>query len=52
MNKMAENKLLNSGGVIVCEHSHELELPQTIGDISQIKHEKYGIIGVTIYSRV
>jgi 16S rRNA (guanine966-N2)-methyltransferase len=52
MEKMDEKQLLNNNGVIVCEHGHEVELPQAVGEFKQIKHEKYGIIAITIYSRV
>lgn len=48
--KMEEHSLLNTNGIIVCEHSHDVELPETIGTFSQMKHEKYGIIAVSIYS--
>nr|WP_263328128.1 16S rRNA (guanine(966)-N(2))-methyltransferase RsmD [Neobacillus sp. Marseille-Q6967] len=48
--KMEEHSLLNTNGIIVCEHSHDVELPETIGAFSQMKHEKYGIIAITIYS--
>jgi 16S rRNA (guanine966-N2)-methyltransferase len=51
MEKMNEQKLLNKGGVIVCEHSQTVELPDMVGDFIQIKHEEYGIIAITIYSR-
>jgi 16S rRNA (guanine966-N2)-methyltransferase len=52
MEKMDEKQLLNNNGVIVCEHSRDVDLPQLLGEFKQIKHEKYGIIAVTIYSRV
>ena len=51
MEKMDEQKLLNKGGVIVCEHIHTVHLPDKVGEYIQIKHEEYGIIAVTIYSR-
>ncbi|HEY2420012.1 MAG TPA: 16S rRNA (guanine(966)-N(2))-methyltransferase RsmD [Neobacillus sp.] len=51
MEKMNEKQLLNLNGVIVCEHDRALELPEAVGDYKQIKHEKYGIIAVTIYLR-
>jgi 16S rRNA (guanine966-N2)-methyltransferase len=51
MEKMDEQKLINKGGVIVCEHSHTVQLPGKVGEFIQIKHEEYGIIAVTIYSR-
>lgn len=41
--------LLNSEGVIVCEHASDVSLPDTVGHLKQIKHEKYGIIGISIY---
>jgi 16S rRNA (guanine(966)-N(2))-methyltransferase RsmD len=50
--KMEEKQLVNTSGIIVCEHSFDVELPQTIGVFSQLKHETYGIIAITIYSRV
>lgn len=50
LEKIDEHKLLNSGGVIVCEHSHDVILPEEVGRFSQFKQEKYGIIAITIYS--
>jgi 16S rRNA (guanine966-N2)-methyltransferase len=44
-----EHHLLSSSGTIVCEHGSELELPDEIGNLVIRKHEKYGIIGITIY---
>lgn len=43
--------LLASDGVIVCEHGSEISLPAKIGNLEQVKHEKYGIIAVSIYSK-
>lgn len=51
MQKIDEHLLLHSNGLIVCEHSHEIELPYKVGDLTQWKHEKYGIIAVTIFSK-
>ncbi|MEH7544687.1 16S rRNA (guanine(966)-N(2))-methyltransferase RsmD [Neobacillus vireti] len=50
MEKMDDQDLVKTEGIIVCEHSFDVELPQTIGRFNQIKHEKYGIIAVTIYT--
>ncbi|PLS06586.1 16S rRNA (guanine(966)-N(2))-methyltransferase RsmD [Neobacillus cucumis] len=50
MEKMDQQELVKENGIIVCEHSFDVELPQTVGRFNQIKHEKYGIIAVTIYS--
>ncbi|MDQ0155893.1 16S rRNA (guanine(966)-N(2))-methyltransferase RsmD [Robertmurraya andreesenii] len=44
------NTLLNNEGVIVCEHSSEVEMPKTVGHLTQIKEETYGIITISIYS--
>ncbi|XJZ28386.1 16S rRNA (guanine(966)-N(2))-methyltransferase RsmD [Bacillota bacterium Lsc_1132] len=49
MNKIAEYALLKSGGKIICEHSHDVELPESIGPFYKLKHETYGIIAVTIF---
>jgi 16S rRNA (guanine966-N2)-methyltransferase len=50
MEKITEKALLKPDGVIVCEHGHDVDLPQTVGVFSQIKHEKYGMIAISIYS--
>ncbi|TWE08946.1 16S rRNA (guanine(966)-N(2))-methyltransferase RsmD [Neobacillus bataviensis] len=50
MEKMDHQDLVKTEGIIVCEHSFDVELPQTVGRFNQIKHEKYGIIAVTIYT--
>ncbi|MCQ6279776.1 16S rRNA (guanine(966)-N(2))-methyltransferase RsmD [Bacillus sp. EB600] len=49
MEKMDQHMLVHNGSMIVCEHSHEVVLPSSIGGLTQIKHEKYGIIAITIY---
>jgi 16S rRNA (guanine(966)-N(2))-methyltransferase RsmD len=51
MEKMDQQDLVKTEGIVVCEHSFDVELPQSVGRFSQIKHEKYGIIAVTIYSK-
>jgi 16S rRNA (guanine966-N2)-methyltransferase len=52
MEKMDESKLVTSNSIVVCEHSFDVELPQSVGNFTQKRHEKYGIIAVTIYSRL
>ncbi|KAB7669284.1 16S rRNA (guanine(966)-N(2))-methyltransferase RsmD [Bacillus sp. B1-b2] len=47
---ISEEGLLKEDGIIVCEHGSEISLPETISGFLQVKHEKYGIIGVSIYS--
>lgn len=49
MGKIDEHRLLSENGMIICEHSQDVELPQTIGGLAQWKHEKYGITSITIF---
>ena len=35
--------------VIVCEHGSELNYLKSVGKFVKTKHEKYGIIAVSIY---
>ena len=51
MQKISENNLVGNSGYIICEHGHDVELPENVGEYLQTKHEKYGIIAITIYSR-
>lgn len=44
------NAVLKEQGTIVCEHSSDVNLPDQIGNFVSIKHEKYGIIAITIYT--
>ncbi|WP_243290249.1 16S rRNA (guanine(966)-N(2))-methyltransferase RsmD [Bacillus sp. FJAT-47783] len=44
-----ENKLLNEHGVIICEHSDDVELPEEIGSCEVVKKETYGHTVITIY---
>jgi len=50
MQKIDEHGMLRPEGMIICEHSQEIELPDTVGRLALFKHEKYGITAVTIYS--
>lgn len=52
MEKIDEQNLIKTGGIVVCEHSVDVDLPETVGRFTQKKHEKYGIIAVTIFSRI
>lgn len=51
MEKMDNQNVVNKDGIVVCEHGFDVELPKAVGRFSQIKHEKYGMIAVTIYIR-
>ncbi len=42
-------EIMNSNAFILCEHGSDVELPERIGKLQQIKREKYGIINITIY---
>lgn len=50
LEKFDEEKLLNDNGIIVCEHGHDVKLPQTVGNLVQTKQETYGVISISIYS--
>ncbi|MCM3587069.1 16S rRNA (guanine(966)-N(2))-methyltransferase RsmD [Mesobacillus maritimus] len=50
MEMIDESNLLKPDGTIVCEHGVETKLPEKIGRYKQIRHEEYGIIGVTVYT--
>jgi len=47
-----EKELLKENGVIVCEHSSTDLIPEQIGRFRLIKHNIYGIIGISIFSYV
>jgi 16S rRNA (guanine966-N2)-methyltransferase len=51
MEYMDKHNIINDNGIVVCEHSFDIKLPHTVGSLAQIKHEQYGIIAVTIYSK-
>ncbi len=42
-------QLLVPNGTIICEHGSDIQLPETVGKLGVRKHEKYGIIAITIY---
>jgi 16S rRNA (guanine(966)-N(2))-methyltransferase RsmD len=44
-----EKALLAEGGTILCEHSSDVTLPDSVGRLVQRKHENYGIISISIY---
>lgn len=47
---ISKENMLADTGVIVCEHSSDVKLPEKIDRLVQIKHELYGIIGISIYT--
>ncbi|WP_243386705.1 16S rRNA (guanine(966)-N(2))-methyltransferase RsmD [Bacillus kexueae] len=44
-----EHQLLEKEGMIICEHSDEVRLPNVIGSLTQKKMEVYGQTIITIY---
>ncbi|WP_026581527.1 16S rRNA (guanine(966)-N(2))-methyltransferase RsmD [Bacillus sp. J33] len=44
-----DKDLLTAGGTILCEHSSDVTLPESVGRLIQRKHENYGIISISIY---
>lgn len=42
-------RILNDGGIVMCEHEATLELPQNVGSLEQTKRYKHGKIAVTKY---
>ncbi|WP_071459335.1 16S rRNA (guanine(966)-N(2))-methyltransferase RsmD [Bacillus massilinigeriensis] len=49
MEMMVESNLLAYDGKVICEHASDIVLPPKIGLLEQVRHEVYGIIGITIY---
>ncbi|WP_394232634.1 16S rRNA (guanine(966)-N(2))-methyltransferase RsmD [Niallia oryzisoli] len=49
LDMISQQNLLNKTGAIICEHGSDIELPQTVGNFTKNRQEKYGIIAVSIY---
>ncbi|MGM0124348.1 RsmD family RNA methyltransferase [Enterococcus sp. AZ194] len=47
--KMLQLGLLNSGCKVICEAEKAVNLSESIGTLSQIRHQTYGITAVTIF---
>lgn len=48
--EMIEKKsLLKESGCIICEHDPEVILPDTIGELEQVKSASYGMSSLTMY---
>lgn len=45
-----ENHLLSKEGLIICEHSNDVELPEKVGGLLRWKQESYGMITISIYN--
>ncbi|AOH54174.1 16S rRNA (guanine(966)-N(2))-methyltransferase RsmD [Peribacillus muralis] len=44
-----KHRLLSDNGYIVCEHGHDVTLPESVGSFTVRRKEVYGVIAVTIY---
>ncbi len=49
LTELDHDRIIVPKGIIVCEHSHDVELPEWIGNLHRIKQEQYGIIHITIF---
>lgn len=49
LTEILELGLLKNDGRVVCEAAKEVELPETIGTLQQVRQQTYGITAVTIY---
>lgn len=49
LEEISKHKILNDNGYIVCEHSHDVMLPEHINGLVIRRKEVYGITAVTIY---
>ncbi len=47
--EISKHQLLTNDGVIIAEHDSEVLLEKSIGNFELVRHEEYGIIGVSIY---
>jgi 16S rRNA G966 N2-methylase RsmD len=50
LERIQDEKLLATNGIIVCEHSKDVVLPDKVGHLKQVKFENYGIISISIYA--
>lgn len=49
LEEIHNNRLLSNEGYIVCEHGHDVSLPEQIANFSVKRKEVYGSMAVTIY---
>ncbi|WP_077617709.1 16S rRNA (guanine(966)-N(2))-methyltransferase RsmD [Bacillus sinesaloumensis] len=47
--EISNHHLLTNEGYIIAEHGSEVVLDKSIGNLTMVRHELYGIIGVSIY---
>lgn len=49
MEMIDKDGLIQQEGMVICEHSSSISLPEKIGKLVQTRNESYGIIGITLY---
>ncbi|MCC3357590.1 16S rRNA (guanine(966)-N(2))-methyltransferase RsmD [Bacillus sp. REN16] len=47
--EISDHRLLTKNGYIVAEHDSEVILDKSIGNLTLVRHEVYGVIGVSVY---
>ncbi|WP_453997158.1 16S rRNA (guanine(966)-N(2))-methyltransferase RsmD [Bacillus nitroreducens] len=47
-----DHQLLTDNGYIIAEHGSDVMLEQSIGNLTLVRHEIYGVIGVSIYTYI
>jgi len=47
-----DHQLLTDNGYITAEHGSDVMLEQSIGNLTLVRHEIYGVIGVSIYTYI
>jgi len=52
LNFIESKNLIAPSGIIICEHSTDVELPHKIGHLEQAKKGDYGSIGLTFFHRI
>ncbi|WP_449539900.1 16S rRNA (guanine(966)-N(2))-methyltransferase RsmD [Ferdinandcohnia sp. Marseille-Q9671] len=52
MTEISEHEVLSNEGYVVAEHGSDVILEKSIGMLTQVRHEVYGVIGVSIYRRI
>ncbi|MFC7442404.1 16S rRNA (guanine(966)-N(2))-methyltransferase RsmD [Laceyella putida] len=50
LEQIAEFALLTEDGVVVAEHPSQMEMPQTVGQLTSYRSLSYGDITITLYS--
>ncbi|PLR84094.1 16S rRNA (guanine(966)-N(2))-methyltransferase RsmD [Bacillus canaveralius] len=45
-----QENIISEHGTIVCEHSHDVQLPDKVGSLVKKKHEQYGVIAISIFT--